>query len=168
MAAAKLANGLTVRQENFAMAFVELGDASEAYRRAYNCGRMKPHTIHDSAYNLRRHPVVAPRIQQLQAENAQRHAVTVDSLCAELDRMLAIAEAEKQASAGVQAVMAKAKLHGLVTDKTNATVEQKYVVEAPPQAETTEEWLTEAVADAARRKASGESPDILELVRKAS
>ncbi|MGU9998175.1 terminase small subunit, partial [Bordetella avium] len=36
---------LTPKQEAFALAYVETGNASEAYRRAYSAERMKPETV---------------------------------------------------------------------------------------------------------------------------
>lgn len=36
---------LTIKQEAFARAYVETGNASEAYRRAYDAARMKPEVI---------------------------------------------------------------------------------------------------------------------------
>ena len=41
---------MTPKQENFARLYVETGNASEAYRRAYDTGRMKPETINNNAH----------------------------------------------------------------------------------------------------------------------
>jgi phage terminase small subunit len=41
---------LTVKQENFCLAYMETGNASEAYRRAYNAGKMKPAVINVKAH----------------------------------------------------------------------------------------------------------------------
>ena len=35
---------LTIKQNAFAMAYIETGNASEAYRRSYDAGNMAPHT----------------------------------------------------------------------------------------------------------------------------
>jgi hypothetical protein len=44
---------LTVKQEHFARTFVETGNASEAYRRAYDVGEdTKPKTIWECASKL--------------------------------------------------------------------------------------------------------------------
>ena len=40
---------LSVKQENFCNFYLESGNASEAYRRAYNCLKMKPETINSKA-----------------------------------------------------------------------------------------------------------------------
>ena len=35
---------LTIKKNAFAMAYIETGNASEAYRRSYDAGNMAPHT----------------------------------------------------------------------------------------------------------------------------
>jgi phage terminase small subunit len=40
---------LTQRQEKFCLAYIETGNASESYRRAYNAENMKPVTINRKA-----------------------------------------------------------------------------------------------------------------------
>ena len=76
---------LTPKMEAFAQAYVELGNASEAYRRAYNAGRMKAETIVVNASRLLKDTKVTLRVEQLQAKHAERHDITVDSLTAELE-----------------------------------------------------------------------------------
>ena len=41
--------GLTIKQENFCNYYLECGNASEAYRRAYSCSNMKGDTINRKA-----------------------------------------------------------------------------------------------------------------------
>jgi phage terminase small subunit len=43
---------LTIKQEEFCLAYIETGNASEAYRRAYSCGRMKAETVKRNAFRL--------------------------------------------------------------------------------------------------------------------
>jgi len=113
-----MARGLTPKQESFCKAYIETGNASEAYRRSYNAGNMKPETIHVKACELLKKGNVAVRMEQLQERAQKRHDVTVDSLTAELEEARLQAKAdEKGASAAVSAVMGKAKLHGLLIDK---------------------------------------------------
>lgn len=107
--------GLTIKQEAFCQAYVETGDASEAYRKAYVADKMKPETIHNKAYQLRQQGDVRARIEELQAEVKRRHNVTVDSLIKELEeaRQSALTAETPQSSAAVAATMGKAKLVGL-------------------------------------------------------
>lgn len=79
---------LTPRQEAFAVAFVETGNATEAYRRAYAPCTMAPHAVRTKAYELKNTPHVAARIAtmraELDAEMRDRYRVTTDRVIAEL------------------------------------------------------------------------------------
>ena len=58
---------LTMKQEAFALAYVETGNASEAYRRAYNVKpTTKPENIHCNASQLLSDTRVAQRVAELQ------------------------------------------------------------------------------------------------------
>jgi len=106
---------LTVKKEHFARAFVETSNQSEAYRRAYNTSKMKTETIAKRASELMQDGEVAGMVAELKAVHAKRHAVTVDSLIAELEeaRNVALDTHPPQSSAAVAATMGKAKLCGL-------------------------------------------------------
>jgi len=54
---------LTPKQETFCQKFIELGNASEAYRTAYNATKGTDKTIWESASKLLANPKVAARVQ---------------------------------------------------------------------------------------------------------
>lgn len=112
---------LTAKQEAFCLAYVQTGNASEAYRRSYNAENMKPETVWRAAFELANNPNVATRVIELQAEASERALVTVLSLTQELEEARALALQEGQPSAAVSASMGKAKLHGLLVDKAEHT-----------------------------------------------
>jgi phage terminase small subunit len=112
-----MSDKLTQKQEAFALAYVEIGNASEAYRRAYYAENMQPQTVWVKASELLSNGNVAVRVMELQEAARERTLVTVESLCRELDADRELARDEKQASAAISAVMGKAKLHGLLIDK---------------------------------------------------
>lgn len=117
--------GLTIKQEAFCQAYIETGNASEAYRTAYAADKMKPEAIHVQASKLQDNPKIALRLNELQGEIKQRHNVTVDSLLAELEeaRQKALSAETPQSSAAVAATMGKAKLVGLdkqIVDHTSS------------------------------------------------
>lgn len=114
---------LTQKQEAFALAYVETGNASEAYRRAYDAGKMKPETVTKRASELLANGEVTGRVQQLQAATVERHEITVDDLIRELEeaRTAASNQEKPQAAAMVAATLGKAKLLGMLTDKTELT-----------------------------------------------
>ena len=114
---------LTPKQEAFALAYVETGNASEAYRRAYSAEKMKPASVAVNASKLLAGAKVALRVQELQAKAVERHEITVDDLIRELEeaRTAASNQEKPQAAAMVAATLGKAKLLGMLTDKTEVT-----------------------------------------------
>ena len=60
-----MADKLTPKQEVFILAYLETGNASEAYRRAYNALGMNAATVNREAHSLLEHPKVAPRLKEL-------------------------------------------------------------------------------------------------------
>jgi DNA-binding transcriptional MocR family regulator len=99
------------------MVYIETGNASEAYRRAYDASRMKPETVNRKAVELIQNGKVAARVEALREVHRKRHEITVDSLTEDARRILELAEQEGQAAAGVSALTLIAKLHGLLTEK---------------------------------------------------
>lgn len=59
---------LTIKQENFCHAYIESGNASEAYRRAYSCKKMKDSVVNIKACELLKNGKVAVRVRELQSE----------------------------------------------------------------------------------------------------
>ena len=109
---------LTPKQEAFAMVYVETGNASEAYRTAYDVdNNTSNNSISVEASKLKNNPKITLRIEELQELAQERHSITVDSLTDELESARKTAQEAGQASAMVAATMGKAKLHGLLTDK---------------------------------------------------
>jgi phage terminase small subunit len=69
---------LALKQEAFAMGYMETGNACEAYRRAYNADRMKRNSIEVTASQLLQHPKVALRVTELREEAAKRDELSID------------------------------------------------------------------------------------------
>lgn len=114
---------LTPKQEAFARAYVETGNASEAYRSAYNVGKKtKTETVNKRASELLANGEVTGRVAALQSQAVERTLVTVESLTVKLEeaRLHALKD-EKGASAAVSAIMGMAKLHGLLIDRGELT-----------------------------------------------
>ena len=77
-------NGLTPKQEGFAAAYIETGNASEAYRRHYDADAMNANTVGRAAHELLKNPRVAERIEELRAELKKRHVATIEKVVKEL------------------------------------------------------------------------------------
>lgn len=105
---------LTEKQEAFCRVYIETGNASEAYRAAYDAENMALPTVNRSAKALMDNRKIAARLEELRAPIIQKHNITVDSLITELEeaRMAALTAETPQSSAAVSATMAKAKLVG--------------------------------------------------------
>ena len=113
---------LTPKQEAFAMAYIETGNASEAYRTAYDVSKNTTESsIWVNASKVKNNNKVALRIKALQELAQERHSITIDSLTDELENARLTACEAGQASPMVAATMGKAKLHGLLTDKAEVT-----------------------------------------------
>lgn len=112
---------LTIKQERFCMVYVETGNASEAYRQAYNAENMKEASINVNASKLLTDAKIALRIKELKSGHTKRHELTIDDLVKQLEeaRQVALALENPQCSAAISATMGTAKLLGLVVDKTD-------------------------------------------------
>lgn len=112
---------LTPKQEHFSKAYIETGNASEAYRIAYDADKMKAETIHRKASELMNNGKIRARLNELQTEHKERHNMTVDDLIKELDEAREIAKENGNPTAMISAVMGKAKLLGLDKPQTQSS-----------------------------------------------
>ncbi len=103
---------MTIKQELFAQAYIETGNASEAYKRAYNT-QANANTVNRKASQLLKHPEVIKLLADLQAIHRQRHTITIDHILQELEQSRLLALENIQCSAAISATMGKAKLLGL-------------------------------------------------------
>ena len=112
---------MTPKQEAFCLAYIETGNASEAYRQAYNVGKMKPGSVNVEAVKLLANPNIALRVAELKSELVERHKVTTDTIAVMLREDRQFARECETPGAAVSATMGLAKLYGLLTDKTELT-----------------------------------------------
>lgn len=107
--------GLTPKQEAFAHKYVECGNASEAYRFAYNTSNMKMESVNRKAHDLVVHGKIASRVQELQAA----HMREVDVSAADISRVAWEIANTEDASHGsrVSALALLAKRHHEFSDK---------------------------------------------------
>ena len=103
------------------LVYVESGNATEAYRRAFTVDRMNEATVRREAHSIVHRPRVAEAIKSLQVAHLSRHCVTVDRLTKELECARQEALTQGQVSAAVAATMGKAKLFGLIVENKAIT-----------------------------------------------
>lgn len=118
-----MAKQLTQKQINFCYKYIECGNASEAYRYAYNAENMKQESIAVKACELLKDVKVAVMVENLRKEAAKEAVITVHDLIKELEeaRIAALTAQTVQASAAATATMGKARLLGLdklITENT--------------------------------------------------
>ena len=107
---------MTPKQADFVRWYFELGNASEAYKRAYT-SNAKPNTLHRKANALLKHPTIKAEVTAMQEQARERNQVTIDNVVDELEEARQVAKQSGNASAMVSATMGKAKVLGLVVDK---------------------------------------------------
>lgn len=116
---------LTLKQEAFALAYAETGNASEAYRRSYNASRMKDKQIWEEASKLLKTPKVAQRVKELSDRarevREKKFEITIESITGMLIEDRALAREAMQAGAAVSASKTIAQLHGLMVEKSENT-----------------------------------------------
>lgn len=95
--------GLTPKQEAFCLAYIETGNASEAYRRSYDVSKMKPTTVNRCGKQMYDHPKIAARISELQS------VITEEAIWRKIDSINTLASIAKGLDEGVRP-----------TDKVNA------------------------------------------------
>jgi phage terminase small subunit len=110
------------RHEAFCHAYRENGgNGRRAYLAAGYNARLPRNSrsvpVDAAASRLLRHVKVNERLQELAAMTTKRHEITVDTLITDLEDDRQLARTEGQASAAVQATMAKARLLGLIIDR---------------------------------------------------
>ncbi|MBK8467822.1 MAG: terminase small subunit [Chloracidobacterium sp.] len=129
---------MTPKQEAFARAYVETGNASEAYRRSYDAGNMKDNVVTQKAYELLNHGEVSVMVETLKAKAQKKHDITVEKLTemaleAYKESKRISNTGQMQTASMVKAAEFLGKLHGLVIEKREIT--HKESVEDIPDAE---------------------------------
>ena len=75
---------LTIKQNNFCNYYIETGNASEAYRRAYNAENMNDNTIGRKANELLNNGYITANINELKAQLQSKHDYTQDEAVKQL------------------------------------------------------------------------------------
>lgn len=105
---------LTPKQEAFALAYFETGNAAEAYRRAYDVAEnAKDSWVYVEACQLLDHPKIAQRIQELRAQAEKLSIYTRQKALDELEEARLLAIQSGAPAAAVSATNGKVRLFGL-------------------------------------------------------
>ena len=112
---------LTQKQEIFCWAYIECGNASEAYRRAYDVSSWKAESINRKAFDMLKNIKIMSRIEELRAPVREATQITLASHLEDLKKLRDKAESHGQLSAAINAEIARGKASGLYVDKQEIT-----------------------------------------------
>jgi hypothetical protein len=147
---ARAAGGLTQRQEAFCLAFIELGNASEAYRCAYKPKKATAKTINEEASRLLADPKVSARVAELRAGAAERAGFTLEQHLETLATLRDLARDEKAWAPAIQAEVKRGEAAGLYPDRGKAiNVNFPLPTKAEPVSETAQ-WLADVTKQEVR------------------
>lgn len=118
---------LTQKQENFCLAYIETGNASASYRRAYDCARMSDASINRKAKELMDNGKIAARIEELRAPVRERSQLTLEQHLADLKRLRDAAERDGKYSAAIAAETNRGRASGLYVEKVDLNVNDSVV-----------------------------------------
>lgn len=119
---------LAPKHEAFAKAYLETGNASEAYRIASpHSKKWKPQAVHVRASQLLASDKVQLRLSELQQASAQKHEITIEKLTEmtlnayKESQRIAPTTGQMQTASMIKAAEFLGKLHGLVVEKSEMT-----------------------------------------------
>lgn len=113
---------LTPKQEKFVAEYLEHGNASAAYRAAYDCAGASEATIHREAHRLLDHPKITPRLAEARDKARQAAGITLEGHLQRLDELSRGAEGAEQYSAAIAAEVHRARAAGLEPPRSEATI----------------------------------------------
>ena len=113
---------LTPKQEAFVLAYLETGNATEAYRRAYDVREgTKDSSTHRRAKELLDNSKIAARIEELRKPAVQAAQLTLEEHLRELKQLSDEAKRLGQFGPAVTGAVARGKAAGLHVNKTELT-----------------------------------------------
>lgn len=116
---------LTAKQEKFCRGVAKGLNYSDAYREAYNAGKMKPESVNRLATELMKNIKIASRVEELKQKAAEGIKYTVEDSFRKLSEIQALALARKRKfgiadpdlTNAIKAEELKGKLKGLYVEK---------------------------------------------------
>lgn len=103
---------LTAKQEKFAQGVVSGMSQADAYRAAYNAGKMKPETVQKRASELMRSGAVSGRVRELKKELADKELWTRENSVKALIATYRMAMAIENPNAMTGAIKELNAMHG--------------------------------------------------------
>jgi len=108
---------LTTKQEAFCLAYIESGNATDAYRKAGYSPGMAQKTAMEAASRLLKNGKIVARLDELRKPAADAAQLTLQGHLERLERLSEAAEKEGKYSAAVAAEVARGKVSGFYVEK---------------------------------------------------
>lgn len=112
---------LTEKQERFCAFYVECGNASEAYRKAFEPPNASDKSIHERASRLLATPKVRERIEELRAPVVEKAQLTLEAHLEKLAYLRDKAETRENFPAAITAEVSRGKAAGLYVERRELT-----------------------------------------------
>jgi phage terminase small subunit len=112
---------VTEMQEAFCLAYIETGNASEAYRRVYSTKNMRPTTVNRNAKKLMDNNKIKTRLAEIRAPVLKASCVTLEGHLSKLDALGKAALRAGHYSAAINAEIARGKASGFYIVRTEIT-----------------------------------------------
>jgi phage terminase small subunit len=109
---------LTAKQEAFCQAVVSGMTQADAYRKAYDAERMKPETVQSKASILMADGKVRARVEEIRAPVVAKVQYGLEQAMSEAEEAFKVAKAKENGGAMVAAVSLRAKLNGLLVERS--------------------------------------------------
>ena len=114
---------LTQKQEAFVIKYLECGNATEAYKHAYNTGKMSNKDIGNEAYDLTLHPEIAPKIKQyrqaIESKALENLVIDKEYITKRILYNIEIAECKIDPAVALKGLDMLGKMYDLNEDKQN-------------------------------------------------
>lgn len=108
---------LTAKQEAFCQAIVSGMSQADAYRSAYDAGRMKAETVQNKAHVLMKNGEVRVRVEALRAPVVEELRYDLKTAMKEAMEAYEVAKDRGNGGAMVAATTLRAKLYGLLVER---------------------------------------------------
>lgn len=108
---------LTQKQEAFCVAYVETGNASEAYRRSYDAGGMSEASINRKAKEVLDNGKITARITEIRAPALEKAQITLECHLNDLKTLRDKADTAAKFGPAIAAEIARGKASGLYIEK---------------------------------------------------
>lgn len=112
---------LTPKQESFCLAYIESGNATDAYRKAGYSPGMAQKTAMEAASRLLKNGKIVARLAELRQPAADAAQLTLQAHLQRLEKLSKAAEGDGKYAAAVAAEVARGKASGLYVEKVEHT-----------------------------------------------